>query len=68
MEDKMTVDEKYASVSSRIAELEREKLEVKRQIEQIMQEMADEVGKKTLKRAKYKVGEAPNDWFVGSDE
>ena len=37
MEDKKTVDEKYASVSSRIAELEREKLEVKRQIEQIMQ-------------------------------
>lgn len=54
--------EKDVSIKERIAALEREKLAVKEQIEALMAEMAAECGKASLKKRRYDVGYAPNDW------
>lgn len=48
-------------IDQRIAELEREKLEIKKRIEALMDEMAKETRIDSLKERKYEVGKAPND-------
>ena len=48
-------------IDRRIAELEREKLEIKKRIEALMDEMAKETRIDSLKERKYEVGKAPND-------
>ena len=50
------------SVGELISALEREKLLVKERIEALMVEMANESGSTYLKKRKYSVGYAPNDW------
>ena len=50
------------SLDARIRELELKKLEVKQSIEELLSEIADESGIKSLKNRKYDVGFAPNDW------
>lgn len=54
-----------SSLDESIAALEREKLLVKERIEELMAEIAAESGVNALKRRRYDVGYAPNDW---SDE
>ena len=54
-----------SSLDEKIAALEREKLLVKERIEELMAEIAAESGITALKRRRYDVGYAPNDW---SDE
>ena len=68
MEEKKILDERTESVRKKIAELEREKLEIKRQIEELMAVMAKDSGDSSLKKRKYEVGSAPNDWFAESEE
>lgn len=68
MEEKKILDDRNYSVRKQIAELEREKLEIKRRIEEIMAVMAKESGVASLKKRKYEVGTAPNDWFAESEE
>ena len=68
MEEKKILDDRNYSVRKQIAELEREKLEIKRRIEEIMAVMAKESGVASLKKRKYEVGAAPNDWFAESEE
>ena len=46
----------------KIRELEMKKLEVKEKIESLLFELAEESGVKGLKKRKYEVGFAPNDW------
>ena len=48
--------------SARIDEIEQEKMELKEEMEKIMKEYAKITGYKALKRRRYKLGEAPNDW------
>ena len=48
-------------IDRRIAELEREKLEIKKRIEALMDEKAKETRIDSLKERKYEVGKAPND-------
>ena len=43
-------------------ELELEKLQIKREIEQLMREYAKISGNRELARRAHKVGRAPNDW------
>ena len=45
-----------------IENLEQARADVVRQIEEIMLEAAQMTGKKVMKRRKYKLGKAPNDW------
>ena len=48
---------------SETAELEIKRLEIKEDLEKLMNEYAKLTGKKELKR-RVKVGQAPNDWRV----
>ena len=53
--------DEIARIDERIAELERDKLEIKKRIEALMNEMAKETRIDSLKERKYEVGLAPND-------
>ena len=48
-------------VEKRIADLEREKLEIKKRIEALMNEMAKETRIDSLRERRYEVGTSPND-------
>ncbi len=61
MADTKTRKEELALIDERIAELERDKLEIKKRIEALMNEMAKETRIDSLKERKYEVGMAPND-------
>lgn len=61
MADEKISKKELAAIDARIAELEREKLEVKKRIEALMVEMANETRIDGLKNRKYEVGSAPND-------
>ena len=61
MADVIVDKDKIALIDERIAELEREKLEIKKRIESLMDEMAKETRIDSLKERKYEVGKAPND-------
>ncbi len=50
------------ALDERIRELEMKKLEVKERIESLLVELAEESGVAGLKKRKYEVGYAPNDW------
>ena len=50
------------SLDERIRELELKKLDVKQKIEDVLAEISDKSGVKSLKKRKYAVGFAPNDW------
>ena len=54
-------DKNLEAIDKRIAELEREKLEIKGRIEALMTEMSTETRIESLKRRRYEVGSAPND-------
>jgi hypothetical protein len=43
-------------------ELELEKLQIKKEIEELMKEYVKASGNKELSRRAFKVGKAPNDW------
>lgn len=43
-------------------QLEKQRLSVNRELEEVMAEYAELTGYKKLKGRKYKVGDAPNDW------
>ena len=62
MPDTMLNKDAAQSIEGRIIALEREKLLVKECIEALMVEMANESGISYLKKRKYSVGYAPNDW------
>ena len=62
MPDTMLNKDAAQSIEGRIIALEREKLLVKERIEDLMVEMANESGISYLKKRKYSVGYAPNDW------
>lgn len=62
MPDTMLNKDAAQSIEGRIIALEREKLLVKERIEALMVEMANESGISYLKKRKYSVGYAPNDW------
>ena len=51
-----------AEIDEKIRELELKKLEVKQKIEEVLSEIAEERGIKSIKNRKYDVGLAPNDW------
>lgn len=51
-----------AEIDEKIRELELKKLEVKQKIEEVLSEIAEESGIKSIKNRKYDVGLAPNDW------
>ena len=57
-----STDIKAMQLDEKIRELELAKLDVKREIEAVLSELADESGVKGLKKRKYDVGFAPNDW------
>ena len=57
-----STDIKAMQLDERIRELELAKLDVKKEIEEVLSELADESGVKCLKKRKYDVGFAPNDW------
>ena len=61
MADTKTNDKNLEAIDKRIAELEREKLEIKGRIEALMTEMSTETRIESLKRRRYEVGSAPND-------
>ena len=61
MANEKTNEKRLASIDERIAELEREKLEIKKRIEALMSDLAKETRIDSLKERKYEVGEAPND-------
>ena len=61
MADVKTNEKDLASIDERIAELEREKLEIKKRIEALMNDLAKETRIDSLKERKYEVGTAPND-------
>ena len=65
MADKKISKKELAAIDERIAELEREKLEVKARIEALLVEMANETRIDSLTNRKYEVGEAPNDLPIG---
>ncbi len=54
-------DKNLEAIDKRIAELEREKLEIKGRIEALMTEMSTETRIESLKKRRYEVGSAPND-------
>lgn len=62
MPDTMLNKDAAQSIEGQIIALEREKLLVKERIENLMVEMANESGISYLKKRKYSVGYAPNDW------
>lgn len=55
-------DARESSIDERIRGLEEEKLAVKEKIEELLVELSGISGKKSLKKRKYEVGYAPNDW------
>lgn len=57
-----STDIKAMQLDEKIRELELARLDVKREIEAVLSELADESGVKGLKKRKYDVGFAPNDW------
>jgi hypothetical protein len=61
MADTKINDKNLEAIDKRIAELEREKLEIKSRIEALMTEMSTETRIESLKRRRYEVGSAPND-------
>ena len=61
MANEKTNEKRLDSIDERIAELEREKLEIKKRIEALMSDLAKETRIDSLKERKYEVGEAPND-------
>ena len=61
MADTKINDKNLEAIDKRIAELEREKLEIKGRIEALMTEMSTETRIESLKRRRYEVGSAPND-------
>ena len=65
MADEKISKKELAAIEERIAELEREKLEVKKRIEALMVEMASEARIDSLTNRKYEVGTAPNDLPIG---
>ncbi len=50
------------SREARIEELERAKMSIKCQMEDVMKRYAKLTGLSSLKKRKYKLGSAPNDW------
>lgn len=65
MADKKISKKELAAIDERIAELEREKLEVKKRIEALMAAIAHEARIDSLTNRKYEVGDAPNDLPIG---
>ena len=61
MADTKINDKNLEAIDKRIAELEREKLEIKGRIEALMTEMSTETRIESLKKRRYEVGRAPND-------
>ena len=61
MADKRMSEKELAEIEERIAELECEKLEIKKRIEALMAEMANETRIDSLMDRRYEVGAAPND-------
>ena len=61
MADTKINDKNLEAIDNRIAELEREKLEIKGRIEALMTEMSTETRIESLKKRRYEVGSAPND-------
>ena len=61
MADTKINDKNLEAIDKRIAELEREKLELKGRIEALMTEMSTETRIESLKKRRYEVGSAPND-------
>lgn len=61
MADTKINDKNLEAIDKRIAELEREKLEIKGRIEALMTEMSTETRIESLKRRRFEVGSAPND-------
>ena len=61
MADKRMSEKELAEIEERIAELECEKLEIKKRIEALMAEMANETRIDSLMDRRYEVGSAPND-------
>ena len=61
MADTKINDKNLEAIDKRIAELEREKLEIKGRIEALMTEMSTETRIESLKKRIYEVGSAPND-------
>lgn len=61
MADTKINDKNLEAIDKRIAELEREKLEIKSRIESLMTEMSTETRIESLKKRRYEVGSAPND-------
>lgn len=51
---------------SYVDQLEREREDVVSRIEELMSQIADEMGKKSLADRKSEVGKAPNDYHFGS--
>ena len=56
-----------AEIDAKIRELELRKLEIKQKIEEVISEIAEESGIKSIKNRKYDVGLAPNDWSEEED-
>lgn len=65
MADTKISKKELAAIEERIADLEREKLEVKKRIEALLVEMANEARVDSLANRKYEVGNAPNDLPIG---
>ena len=61
MADTKINDKNLEAIDKRIAELEREKLEIKSRIEALMTEMSTETRIESLKKRRYEGGSAPND-------
>ena len=61
MTDKRINENDMTLIEKRIADLEREKLEIKKRIEALMNEMAKETRIDSLRERRYEVGTSPND-------
>ena len=61
MADEKISKKELVAIDARIAELERDKLEIKKRIEALMAEMANETRIDSLMNRRYAVGSAPND-------
>jgi hypothetical protein len=61
MTDKRINKDDLTLIEKRIADLEREKLEIKKRIEALMNEMAKETRIDSLGERRYEVGTSPND-------
>ncbi len=61
MTDKRINKDDLTLIEKRIADLEREKLEIKKRIEALMNEMAKETRIDSLRERRYEVGTSPND-------